>query len=142
MLTIRELDSDHDLRTAFPLMAQLRDRITSATFVDELRRQHADGYRLIGGFANERLVALAGIRHAHTLSRGPHLFVDDLVTDEREQGQGYGRELLASVEALASAAGLPRVYLDSRATAQGFYERVGYTFLTAIPCWKEVRRAS
>jgi hypothetical protein len=29
------------------------------------------------------------------------------------------------------------VYLDSRATARGFYERVGFTFLTAVPCWIE-----
>ena len=35
----------------------------------------------------------------------------------------------------AASLGLPWVCLDSRATAKGFYERVGFTFNTSIPCW-------
>ena len=30
--------------------------------------------------------------------------------------------------------GLTKVYLDSRNTARGFYEKVGFTFSTSIPC--------
>ena len=116
-LSIRPLDTDGDLAAAFPLMSCLRDRIAAATFVDEVRRQQRDGYVLAGEFdGSEKLVTLAGFRTSYTLGRGPHLFVDDLVTDPAEQG-------------------LPRVWLDSRATAKGFYEQLGFTFITAIPCW-------
>lgn len=38
MLTVRELTSDDEVRDAFPLMAQLRDRITADTFLDLERR--------------------------------------------------------------------------------------------------------
>jgi ribosomal protein S18 acetylase RimI-like enzyme len=136
-VTFRELRSNDEIRNAFPLMATLRDRVRAETFLDEVRAQQLQGYELIGGFAGDRLVVLAGIRRSHTLSRGSHLFVDDLVTDESVRGQGHGRAMLDWLGARAAAEGIPKVYLDSRATARGFYERVGFTFMTAIPCWKD-----
>jgi GNAT superfamily N-acetyltransferase len=137
-VTFKTLETNQDIADAFPLMSALRDRIRSETFIDEIRRQQRDGYELIGGFADGRLVALAGIRRSHTLSRGEHLFVDDLVTDESVRGHGYGREMMDWLSALARTEGIPRIYLDSRFTARGFYERIGFTFLTAIPCWLDV----
>jgi GNAT superfamily N-acetyltransferase len=134
-LTIRPLDTDADVLAAFPLMATLRDRIRQDTFLAEVRRQQRDGYELIGGFDGGELVALAGIRPGHILSRGEHVFVDDLVTAARRRGQGHGRAMLTWVVARARAAGVPRVYLDSRDTAKDFYAALGFTFLTSAPCW-------
>jgi GNAT superfamily N-acetyltransferase len=139
-MTFMTLTTDDDVRRAFPLMAALRDRIREETFLAEIRRQQRDGYELIGGFDGDRLVTLAGIRRSHTLSRGEHLFVDDLVTDERVRGKGYGTQTIAWLKARARRDGVPRIYLDSRITARGFYERVGFTFLTSIPCWIDVSR--
>jgi GNAT superfamily N-acetyltransferase len=136
----RTLTTEKELIDAFPLMAALRDRIHAQTFVDEVRRQQRDGYELVGGFDGERLVTLAGIRRSHTLSRGEHLFVDDLVTDESARGHGHGRAMIEWLAARARGEGVPRIYLDSRATARGFYERVGFTFHTSIPCWLDVTK--
>ncbi len=44
---------------------------------------------------------------------------------------------MRALAALAAVDGVPRVYLDARLTAKGFYEGLGFTFLTAIPCWIE-----
>ena len=139
-MTIRELHSDEDIRLAYPLMKVLRERISSATFVPEVRRQQQVGYRLIGGFEQERIVVLAGIRRAHTLSRGDHLFVDDLVSDEAVRGAGKGREMMQWLARGAAAEGTPRIYLDARITAKGFYEKLGFSFHTSIPCWIDVDR--
>jgi hypothetical protein len=38
------------------------------------------------------------------------------------------------LRAYASGQGLPAVHLDSRDKARGFYERVGFTFHTSVPC--------
>jgi GNAT superfamily N-acetyltransferase len=138
VLSIRFLETDADILAAFRLMSVLRDRITADTFLAEIRRQQRDGYQLIGGFADGALVVLAGSRPAHTLSRGEHVFVDDLVTDPDQRGEGYGRAMLAWIAARAKAAGVPRVYLDSRLTAKGFYEQAGFTMMTSIPCWIDV----
>jgi GNAT superfamily N-acetyltransferase len=137
-MTVRELRTDEEIAAAFPLMAMLRDRIRRETFVGEVRRQQQDGYELIGAFDGGTLVALAGIRRTHTLSRGEHLFVDDLVTDERSRGRGHGRALMAWLAERARSEGLTRIHLDSRNTARGFYERIGFTFHTSMPCWLEL----
>jgi GNAT superfamily N-acetyltransferase len=140
MLTIRELRSDDEITAAFPLMSALRDRIRAETFLAEIRRQSIEGYELIAAFDDGRLVALAGVRRSHTLARGEHLFVDDLVTDAAVRGAGHGQALMRWLASRAEAEGLERIYLDSRFTAKGFYERVGFTFLTSIPCWLDVRK--
>lgn len=138
MMTIRELRGDAEIAAAFPLMAELRDRIRRDSFLGEIRRQQAQGYELIGAFADGTLVALAGVRRTHTLSRGEHLFVDDLVTAEAARGAGHGRALMAWLCERAAEEGLARVYLDARFTAKGFYEKLGFTFQTSIPCWIDV----
>jgi hypothetical protein len=68
-MTFKTLTTDEELTGAFPLMGMLRDRIHAETFVNEIRRQQQDGYELIGGFDEGRLVTLAGIRRAHTFAR-------------------------------------------------------------------------
>ena len=135
-MEIRELTTNEELRTAFPLMASLRDRIRPDSFLAEVRRQQVEGYRLFGGFDGGHLICLAGVRRSHTLARGEHLFVDDLVTLEKERGRGRGARMIAWLAERARAEGLPRIYLDSRATAKGFYEKQGFTMLTSIPCWR------
>ena len=137
-LRIRELSGDREIAATFPLMRVLRDRLREETFLSEVRRQQEEGYRLFGAFEDERLVALAGVRRSHTLARGEHLFVDDLVTVEDARGKGHGRALMRELASRAASEGLTRIYLDSRATAKGFYETLGFRFHTSIPCWIEV----
>jgi ribosomal protein S18 acetylase RimI-like enzyme len=136
-MQVRELSSDAEIAAAYPLARQLRDRIREETFLDEVRRQQREGYRLFGGFEGDRLVSLVGVRRSHTLSRGEHLFVDDLVTAEDSRRRGHGRVMMRALAELAAADGIPRVYLDARLTAKGFYEGLGFAFLTAVPCWIE-----
>jgi GNAT superfamily N-acetyltransferase len=136
-MDIRELRTDEEIVAAFPLTSALRDRIRQETFLSEVRRQQIEGYRLYGGFEGGRLVCLAGVRRSHTLSRGEHLFVDDLVTREEQRGKGRGAEMIRWLAEGAGQEGIARIYLDSRATAKGFYEKQGFTFLTSIPCWLE-----
>jgi GNAT superfamily N-acetyltransferase len=141
-MDFRELTTDAELSSAFPLMSALRDRIQEATFLAEVRRQQIEGYRLYGAFEGDRLVCLAGVRRTHTLARGEHLFVDDLVTLADERGKGHGKALLAWLAARAAEQGVKRIHLDSRSTAKGFYEKVGFVFATSIPCSVDVDNPS
>lgn len=139
-MDIRELHTDADIIAAFPLMRELRDRIAPDTFLDEVRRQQGQGYQLFAGFKGAAPVVLAGVRRAHTLSRGDHLFVDDLVSGAPGRGAGYGRTMMRWLARRAAAEGIPRMYLDARITAKGFYEKLGFSFHTSIPCWIDVDR--
>lgn len=139
-LEFTTIATDEGLSAVYPLMRQLRDRISPDTFAGEVRKQQAQGYELVAGFLAGTPVVLAGIRRTHTLSRGPHVFVDDLVTGESSRGQGHGRAMLEWIAARAREEGIPRIYLDARLTARGFYDSLGFTFLTSIPCWIEADR--
>jgi ribosomal protein S18 acetylase RimI-like enzyme len=139
-MTIRELVTDGDILAAYPLMRILRDRISKETFVSEVRRQQTAGYRLLAGYEDARPIVLAGIRRAHTLARGDHLFVDDLVTDESARAAGHGRTMMQFLAREAAAQGIARIHLDARITAKGFYEKLGFTFHTSVPCWIDVER--
>src|SRR4051794_29230200 len=105
-MEIRVLHTDAEIAAAFPLMHTLRDRLAAGTFVGTVREQQRDGYVLAGGYVDGKLVTLAGFREGLTLSRGPHLFVDDLVTDAGERGNGYGQAMIAWLRGQATERGL------------------------------------
>src|SRR5579872_6948892 len=138
MLNVRELQSDEEIAAAFPLAVQLRVHLREDEFLTTVRTQQQAGYRLFGGFESTsekdegRLVALAGVRDARTLARGPHLFVDDLVTLEGEQGKGHGTAMVRWLAAYAKSRGLSRIFLDSRDSALGFYQRLDFNQLAAV----------
>src|SRR3954464_7591047 len=139
-LRIVEVDTDEALAAAFLVMAELRPRVPQEDFIPQVRVQQREGYRLLGGSVGGRFVTLAGYRMQTTLVRGRHLFVDDLVTAATEQGKGYGTAMLRHLAKIARAEGAERVCLDSRDTARTFYERVGFTMHTSIPCYIEAEQ--
>ena len=141
-LNVVELRADDQIDAAFDLMAVLRPSLRRNEFVAQVRAQEREsGFRLAGGFdAGGRLVVLAGYKRVTTLSQGAHLFVDDLVTAPDVQGRGYGRAMLAYLAGRARVMGVRAVGLQSRPTARGFYEKVGFTMSKGIPCSIEVEK--
>ena len=122
---------------AFPLIRQLRTALDEAEFLQRVRRQSHGGYELVGAYRDGRLIGVRGMRPVHTLARGPHLHVDDLVVDEAVRGSGAGRALMAYAEADARACGMGAVFLDARPDAIPFYEREQYT-LHAAPSMRKL----
>jgi GNAT superfamily N-acetyltransferase len=141
-LEIVELERDEELAAVYPLMAELRPTLRGEAFTAQVREQQREGYRVLAGSVGGRPVSLAGYRLSTTLARGRHLFVDDLVTAATEQGKGYGTAMLRHLCAVARAEGIEKVYLDSRDTARTFYEQVGFTMFTSIPCCIEATALS
>ncbi len=121
---------------AFPLIKQLR-ALDEAEFLQRVRRQSHSGYELVGAYRDGKLIGVMGMRPVHTLARGPHLHVDDLVVDEAVCGSGAGRALMAYAEADARARGMGAVFLDARPDAIPFYEREQYT-LHPAPSMKKL----
>ena len=121
---------------AFPLIKQLR-ALDEAEFLQRVRRQSHSGYELVGAYRDGKLIGVMGMRPVHTLARGPHLHVDDLVVDEAVRGSGAGRALMAYAEADARARGMGAVFLDARPDAISFYEREQYT-LHAAPSMRKL----
>lgn len=105
---------DEQTALAFPAMKELRPHLVDvAEFVERVRRQRAEGFRLAGSFSGESVVAVAGFRCGENLSLGRNLYVDDLVTMSVARRQGHAGALLRWLDEEAGRAGCAYVHLDS-----------------------------
>jgi GNAT superfamily N-acetyltransferase len=135
-LRIRRLEP-REWAAAFSVVAQLRPHLDAEEFIARVRRQSHSGYELVGAFRDGRLIGVLGMRPVHTLVRGPHLHVDDIVIAEAERKVGGGRALMTYAEADARARGMTAVFLDARPEAIGFYRALGYD-LHPTPSMKKI----
>jgi ribosomal protein S18 acetylase RimI-like enzyme len=126
---VRRLEP-REWESIFPLIVQLRPHLDQVEFLQRVRRQSHSGYELVGAFRDGRLVGVLGMRPVHTLVRGPHLHVDDIVVDEDVRKSGGGRALMDYAVADARSRGMNSVFLDARPEAIGFYERIGFALHT------------
>lgn len=127
VLSVRRL-APGEWRAAAPLILKLRPHLDEAEFLRRVERQSVSGYEMVGAFRGDSLVGVLGMRPGHTLSRGPHLHIDDLIAHEAARRSGIGRALMSFAEADACARGMVAVSLDARPSAVPFYERLGYGF--------------
>lgn len=139
-LEVRSPARDGEFRAALGVLGQLRTDVPVEEMPDRIEAMaRLTGYRLLVGVdPRGEVVAVAGVRPDDGLSRGPHLRVDDLVVCASRRGTGIGREMLAGIAAEARRLELPKVLLDARHSARGFYERLGFVFREAEPCMIEV----
>ena len=78
--------------------------------------------------AGHAVRGVAVYRISENTFEGLHLYVDDLVTDERQRSKGVGRALMEHLQKLARASGCEAYTLDSgtqRQQAHKFYFREG-----------------
>lgn len=135
-LAVRRLAPD-EWRGAAPLILKLRPHLDEAEFLRRVQRQSFSGYEMVGAFRGGSLVGVLGMRPVHTLMRGPHLHIDDLIAGEEARRSGIGRALMDFAEADARARGMVAVSLDARPSAIPFYERLGYGFQPSPAMRKE-----
>jgi len=124
--TIRTAERADDIARCFPVMAQLRPHLEERAFVDRVRRLEAEGFKL--AYLEEEGVvrAAAGFRIFEKLTVGRQMYVDDLVTDERQRSRGCGKVLLDWLKEHARFAGCTELQLDSgvnRYKTHAFYFR-------------------
>ena len=82
MAEIRLARSDDEIRACYPVISQLRSHVGREEFLEHVRRQADEGYRLAFLEIDGRPATVAGYRILHQLVAGKVLYVDDLVTDE------------------------------------------------------------
>jgi GNAT superfamily N-acetyltransferase len=101
-------------------------------YVAQIERMFGEGARLVQLVDDGHPRALAVWRLFHTTYCGRRLEVEDLVTAEATRSYGYGKTLVAWLEARARAEGCPTITLHSathRDRAHRFYFREGFHIL-------------
>jgi GNAT superfamily N-acetyltransferase len=106
---------------------QLRPQLP-ADYTGAMERVFAGGGRLSVAVRGDEVTGVAVWRiHANTFE-GLHMYVDDLVTDEKLRSSGVGKLLMDHLQVIARAAGCSSCTLDSgtqRQQAHKFYFREG-----------------
>lgn len=125
----RPVDTEAEAAACYAVMRQLRPHLaTPQEFVARWRRQGAAGYRLLAIWQDGAPVALAGYRVLDNLVHGPHLYVDDLVTDAGRRSTGCGHALMERLKAEGRARGCAKLVLDTplaNTLGHRFYYREG-----------------
>jgi GNAT superfamily N-acetyltransferase len=84
-----------EIARCFEVMRELRPHFRDRKkFLEQVRRQQRDGYLLAFLEVDSEIRAVAGYRFLESLYSGRCLYVDDLVTRERDRSAGYGGKLL------------------------------------------------
>ncbi len=125
-MPIRLVETDEEIAACYPVMVQLRPHLSEQAFLEQVRRQKGDGFLLAALEEGGQVRAAAGFRVVEMLSRGRHVYVDDLVTDAQSRSAGHGRALMDWLKSYARAQGCVRLHLDSgtqRTDAHRFYFR-------------------
>ena len=125
---VREMLSDEEVASTYPVMRQLRPHVEEGEYVGRTGRMREYGYRLAAVVDDERILCVAGFRIVEFLAHGRFLYVDDLVTDGTSRSRGGGKRMLDWLAAEAKSSGCGQLQLDSgvqRYDAHRFYFREG-----------------
>jgi len=129
MTEIKIAETDEEIESCYPVMAELRPHISREDFLPQVRRQMAkSGFQLVYLTEESKIKAVAGIRIAEWLARGVSLDLEDLVASESERSKGFGGILLDWIIKYALERGCTEVRLVSHVTrfrAHQFYLKKG-----------------
>ena len=124
-MQIREMNLK-ELDTIYELLVQLRPELSFKEFDDLVYDMRHMEYKMIGMLQRGELVTFAGVAVQTNFYHKRHLFVFDLVTDEKHRNRGYGKEMLEYLESYAKTAMCEKIVLSSglqREDAHRFYEK-------------------
>ena len=127
-MQIRELDLK-ELQTVYDVLSQLRVDLSYKEFEDLIYDMRHMKYRMIGIMDADELITYAGVAVQTNLYHKRHLYVFDLITDEKYQGKGYGKMMLDYLVDYAKMGMCENIVLSSgfqREDAHRFYEKNGF----------------
>jgi len=138
-MQIRELNLK-ELYTVYDVIKQLRLALSYKEFEDLIYDMRHMEYKMFGIMEGEELITYAGVAIQTNLYHKRHLYVFDLVSDEKYRSRGYGAMMLEYLEDYAKTCMCENIVLSSnfeRENAHKFYEKNGfdkksYIFLKSI----------
>lgn len=129
MIATKLMIADEEILKCFSIMKTLRLTLNNpSVFLDKIKRQQNQGYKLLALFNNDYIVAIAGYRYLENLIHGEFIYIDDLVTDPEYRGAKLGSFLFDEIVKEAKTKNLDKVVLDSglnNSLAHRFYYRQG-----------------
>ena len=131
MTEIIKIKAVAEIQACVTVLAQLRPHIKAEEFLERVLLQYQRGYQLAAVVESDSIMAVAGYHISENLAWDKFLYVEDLVTEQKNRSQGYGKQLLDWLHQEAKEQGCEQLHLDSgvqRKDAHRFYQRAGMTF--------------
>ena len=122
-MTLKELD------TVYEVLSQLRVGLSFKEFDDLVYDMRHMDYKMIGLLHRGELITYAGVSVQTNFYHKRHLYVFDLVTDEKHRGKKHGEEMLEYLHTYAKTAMCENIVLSSgfeKEEAHKFYETNGF----------------
>ncbi|MEA2072319.1 MAG: GNAT family N-acetyltransferase [Campylobacterota bacterium] len=138
-MQIREMNLK-ELEVIYEVLKQLRVELSFKEFDDLVYDMRHMEYKMIGLFQRGKLITFAGVAVQTNFYHKRHLYIYDLVTDEKFRGEGHGLNMLEYLESYAKTAMCESLVLSSgfpKEEAHRFYEKnsflkKSYLFYKAI----------
>lgn len=127
-MQIREMTLK-ELYTVYDVLKQLRSELSYEEFEDLIYDMRHMEYKMFGILEKGELVCYSGVAVQTNLYHKRHLYIFDLVTDEKYRSQGYGKMMLEYLYDYAKTAACENLVLSSglqRKKAHDFYEKSGF----------------
>ncbi len=105
--------TDAEIESCFPAFSVLRPHLDPEGFLPQVRRQQAQGYRIVALYRDGAVKSVAGFRLAEFLAWGKVLYIDDLTTLPGERSQGFAAALLDWLIAYGREEQCSGIHLDS-----------------------------
>jgi len=121
--------NEDDLRRLSGVLRQLRPQYTEDALIEQIQKQQQYGYQVAFLEMDNGIACVAGFVITEKLHWRKALYVDDLVTDERQRSKGAGNAMINWLKNFARENGCRELHLDSgnqRKDAHRFYDREGF----------------
>ena len=128
-MQVKLLSEDKELEKIAPVLRELRPQYSQEQLLQQIRKQRADGYQLAWVEEDGAVLCVAGFVIGEKLAWQKHLYVDDLVSSEKQRSRGAGQLLMDWLKQYAREQGCQQLHLDSgvqRFAAHRFYLREGF----------------
>jgi GNAT superfamily N-acetyltransferase len=130
--TIKLVDPDNhqEIAKCFCVFAVLRPHLIEANFVEVVRVQAKEGYRIAYIESDGEVVAATGFRVLHFLAWGKVMYIDDLITLPSKKRAGLGGALLDWLSGQRKLLDCDEIHLDTgfaRHDAHRLYLNKGFT---------------
>ena len=132
----RTVKSEKDLRAVYPVLKELRKGLSLKNFLQLYAQARSkNDYQMQMAFDNERILGLMGYRILFDFLHGKHLYIDDLVTTERERSKGLGAAFLQLAIQIARENGCGNLRLSTgieNELGKKFYVKNGWKQRAAV----------
>ena len=120
------LNSESNLDKICQVLLQLRKQYDLASIKAQIKKQQKSGYQLVYVQSEDTVLCVAGFVVGEKLAWGKHIYIDDIVTNEKHRSTGAGSVLINWFKEYALKNNCQQIHLDSgiqRFPAHRFYLR-------------------